>query len=73
MTLAGGGNNSIITDGKDCLGGHLHGGGAAISKVVLETLVRTPESGVSWSVRTGVLSCWAIGEVKVVIEMVVDE
>ena len=44
-----------------------------ISKVVLETLVRTPDSGVSWSVRTGVLSCWAIGEVKVVIEMVVDE
>ena len=31
MTLAGGGNNSIITDGdsKDCLGCHLHGGGAA--------------------------------------------
>ena len=41
--------------------------------VVVETLVRTPDSGVSWSVRTGVLSCWAIGEVKVVIEMVVDE
>ena len=40
-----------------------------INKVVLETL----DSGVSWSVRTGVLSCWAIGEVKVVIEMVVDE
>ena len=30
MTLAGGGNNSIITDGdsKYCLGCNLHGGGA---------------------------------------------